>query len=65
MTRFDAQGLRRGRTEDGKERRRMYADNSGMLRFSDRYAYPGNDGIATTVTTFVGKDDLIVEYEEY
>lgn len=64
MMRFNAQGLRRGRTEEGKARRRMYADNSGMLKFSDKYAYPGDDGCSSCVTTFINKDNLIVEYEE-
>lgn len=63
MTRFNAQGLRRGRTEEERIRRHLYGENGA--KFNAKYAYPGDDGICQCVTTFINKDNLIVEYEEH
>ena len=62
--RYDAQPLKRGRTEEGKAVRRLWSDDSGMCRFAHKFAYPGRGGVMSAVTTLVCKDDLIVEYEE-
>lgn len=64
MKRYDAQPLLRGRTEEGKMVRRAYGDDSGMCKFRYKYAYPGDDRTARAVTTFISKDNLIVEYLE-
>ena len=62
MTRFNAQGLRRQRTDEERERRHLHGENGA--KFNAKYAYPGNDGTCSCVTTFTNKDNLIVEYEE-
>lgn len=51
--------LRRYRTDEAKRIRRLYGDNSGMCRFSDRYLYPALDGVSNTITTVL-KDNLLM-----
>lgn len=44
MRRYDAQPLKRARTEEGKAVRRLWADDSGMCKFCHKYAFPGTGG---------------------
>lgn len=52
--------VKKERTEHCKELRRMYGDNSGMIKFSDKQFNIGSK-IMNTITTLSGKDNLLVE----
>ena len=55
--------LKNRRTDEGKAVRRLYGDNSGMCRFSDRQLFPSSACWSNTVTC-VDKDNLmLVEYD--
>lgn len=60
MRLISRKSLKRERTEHCKALRRMYGDNSGMLRFSDKRMTIGGD-VMGTVTTLPDKDNLIAE----
>lgn len=55
--------VKRERTEHCKALRRLYGDNSGMLRFADKQFNVGYD-IMGTVTTLPNKDNLVMEIVE-
>jgi hypothetical protein len=54
---------KRERTDHCKKLRRIYGDNSGMVRFSDRKIAMGGV-VMNTVTTLSSKDNLIFEIYE-
>lgn len=56
----EPQPLLHRRTDEAREIRKRYGDNSGMCRFSDKESYPGESGVCSCITS-VQKDSLICE----
>ena len=52
--------LKRERTDHCKKLRRIYGDNSGMVRFTDKKIAVGGI-VMNTITTLPNKDNLIFE----
>jgi DNA (cytosine-5)-methyltransferase 1 len=56
---YDAQPIKRERTEEEKLRRHLYGDKGA--RFSSRQMVPGKDGVMGAITTVIEKDNLVME----
>lgn len=56
---YDAQPIKRERTEEEKLRRHLHGDKGA--KFSARQMVPGKDGVMGAITTVIEKDNLIME----
>jgi DNA (cytosine-5)-methyltransferase 1 len=56
---YDAQPIKRERTEEEKLRRHLHGDKGA--KFSARQMVPGKDGVMGAITTVIEKDNLVME----
>lgn len=61
---MNARILRKARTEEAKRIRKLYGDNSGKCKFSDRYYYPAKDGCSNTITSVQKDNYILLAYEK-